>query len=59
METWKDARIREIQRRAEREVARLAGEFARAPAGQREELLAAIEEERWLAQACRELCEPW
>ena len=59
MDSWKDDRIRDIQARAEREVARLAGEFARAASGEREAILAALEQERWLAQSCRELDEPW
>ena len=36
----------------EREAAHLAGEFARAASEEREEILAALEFEQWLAQAC-------
>jgi len=57
MRTWKDERIREIRVRAEREAAYLAGEFARAASEEREAILAALEEEKWLAQTCRELDE--
>ena len=43
------ARIRE---RSLREAAHLAGEFARAAAEEKEEILAALEFENWLAEAC-------
>ena len=55
-----DAKVRmlariEAQARGEAEV--LAGEFARAASGEREEILAALETERWLAEACAN-CRP-
>jgi hypothetical protein len=58
MDSWKDQRIREIRARAEREAVILAREFVRAASEEREAILAALEEEQWLAQACRELDEP-
>jgi hypothetical protein len=58
MDSWKDQRIREIRARAEREAVILAREFVRAASEEREAILAALEEEQWLAQTCRELDEP-
>ncbi|MBN2561019.1 MAG: hypothetical protein JXQ75_08825 [Phycisphaerae bacterium] len=57
MESWKDLRIREIEARAEREAAYLAGEFARAASEERELILAALEGERWLAESCQDILE--
>ena len=39
-------------------MAYLAGEFARAASAEKEELLAALEFERWLADSCREATDP-
>ena len=58
MKTWKDQRIQKIRASAEREAAVLAGEFVRAASEEREAILAALEEEQWLARTCRELDEP-
>ncbi len=58
MGSWKDQRIREIEARAEREAAYLAGEFARAASEEREEILAAMEGEKWLAESCRDAIDP-
>ncbi|MBN2560199.1 MAG: hypothetical protein JXQ75_04650 [Phycisphaerae bacterium] len=46
-----------IEARARREAEILAGEFARAASAEREEILAALEAERWLAEACWD-CRP-
>ncbi len=54
MESWKDQRIRTILANAEREAAYLAGEFARAASAEQEEILAALEYEKWLAESCRD-----
>ena len=42
-----------VGRRAEREAARLAGEFARAASEDKEAILAALEFEQWFGQSCR------
>ena len=42
-----------VGRRAEREAARLAGEFARAASEDKEAILAALEFEQWFSQSCR------
>ena len=57
MLTKKDMILDRIRRRAEREAAYLAGEFARAASEEKEQLLAALEIERWLAESCRECLE--
>jgi hypothetical protein len=54
MKTHKELMLRRIEERARREAEHLAGEFARAAAAEREEILAALETERRLAQACQE-----
>ncbi len=54
MTTWKEQRILEIEVRSMREAEHLAGEFARAASAEREEILAALEGERWLAESCRD-----
>ena len=41
-----------IEARARREAEVLAGEFARAASAEREEILAALEMEQWLAEGC-------
>ena len=54
MRTNKDILIEIIQRKAEQEAAFLAGEFVRAASEEKEEILAALEFEKWLALSCRE-----
>ena len=48
----KDQMVELIGRQAEQEVARLSGEFARAPSEDKEAILAHMEFERWLAESC-------
>ena len=48
----KDQMIRLIQYKAEQDAAELAGEFARAASKDREDILAALEFEKWLAETC-------
>ena len=43
-----------VRRKAEAEAAYLAGEFARAASEEKEAILAALQFEQWLAQACLE-----
>jgi len=43
-----------IEADARAKLAKLAGEFARAPSEEKEAILAGIEIERWLADSCRE-----
>ena len=50
----KDILLNSIRRKAEQEARLLAGEFARAASKDREELLAALQFEQWLAQSCAE-----
>ncbi len=52
MTAEKQQMLRTIEARARREAKYLAGEFARAASAEREDLLAALELERWLAEAC-------
>ena len=52
MSELKDQMIRLIQYKAEQDVAELAGEFARAASEEKEEFLAALEFEKWLAETC-------
>lgn len=52
MSELKDQMIRLIQYKAEQDAAELAGEFARAASEDREEILAALEFEKWLAETC-------
>ena len=52
MSEWKDQLIRVIKYKAEQDAAELAGEFARAASEEREEILAAMEFEKWLAETC-------
>ncbi len=49
----KDMLLATVARRAEREAARLAGEFAHAAAEEKEAILAALEFEQWFSQSCR------
>ena len=50
----KDAMLDAVRRKAEAEAAYLAGEFARAASEEKEAILAALQFEQWLAQACLE-----
>jgi len=50
----KEVMLEAARRRSEREAARLAGEFARAASEEREAILASLEFEKWMAQACRD-----
>jgi len=52
MSWMKDVMLEAARRRSEREAARLAGEFARAASEEREAILASLEFEKWMAQAC-------
>lgn len=58
MDPAKNLTLRSIEAEARREVAHLAGEFARVPSTEKEKLLAALEFERWLADSCREVMDP-
>ena len=49
MRNPKDIQLEIIRHNAEQEAAFLAGEFARAASEEKEEILAAMEFERWLA----------
>jgi hypothetical protein len=55
MSKSKDKIIELIKYKAEQEAAQLAGEFARTASQDREEILAALEFEKWLAETC-DLC---
>jgi hypothetical protein len=48
----KDQIIALIQYKAEQDAAELAGEFARTASEEKEEILAALEFEKWLAETC-------
>jgi hypothetical protein len=52
MSELKDQIIALIQYKAQQDAAELAGDFARAASREREEILAALEFEKWLAQTC-------
>ena len=52
MSELKDQMIRLVQYKAEQDAAELAGEFARAASEEKEEILAALEFEKWLAETC-------
>ena len=52
MMSKKDMLLEQIRRKSQREAARLAGEFARAASEEKEELLAALLIEKWLAETC-------
>ena len=52
MSELKDQIVALIQYKAEQDVAKLAGEFARASSEEKEELLAALEYNKWLAETC-------
>ena len=53
MNEVKEMLLSAVGRRAGREAARLAGEFARAAAEEKEAILAALEFEQWLGHSCR------
>ncbi len=53
----KEILLKNIRRKAHKEAALLAGEFARAASVEREEILAALETEQWLAQATADCLE--
>jgi vacuolar-type H+-ATPase subunit E/Vma4 len=50
----KDLLLRRIRQRAIEEAKYLAGEFARAASEEKEEILAHLEFERWMADSCRD-----
>ena len=50
----KNVILRRIRERSVAEAEFLAGEFARAASGEREAILAGLEFEKWLAEACHE-----
>ena len=52
MSELKDQIIALIQYKAEQDAAELAGEFARAASEEKEELFAALEFEKWMAETC-------
>ena len=54
MKQIKDILVEEIRRRADKEAAYLAGEFARAASEERAAFLDALEFEQWLAECCWE-----
>ena len=57
MLTRKDMLLDQIRRQSEREAAHLAGEFARAASEEKEQILAAFEIEKWLAESCSAVLE--
>ena len=48
----KDVILKRIQRQAQAKAEHLAGEFARAASEEKEAILAELEFEKWLAEAC-------
>ena len=52
MSELKDQLVTLIQYKAEQDAAELAGEFARAASEDREEILAALEFKKWMAETC-------
>ena len=52
MSELKDQMIRLIKYKAEQDAAELAGDFARAASEEKEDILAALEFEKWLAETC-------
>ena len=52
MTKLKDQMIRLVRDKARREVARVAGEFARAASEEREQIFAELQFNRWLAESC-------
>ena len=57
MNKTKEQMMRQIKHNAERDAVYLAGEFIRAAEAERDEILAAMEFERWLARNCAECLE--
>ena len=55
MNRAKDILLEQVMRKAQREAAYLAGEFARAASEEKGAFLDALELEQWLAESC-ELC---
>ena len=53
----KDVILRRIRERALKEAGYLAGAFARAASEEKESILAGMEFERWLAEACEDVLE--
>ena len=51
----KDLMLRRIRQRAIEEAKYLAGEFARAASEEKEEILAHLEFERWMADSCADV----
>ena len=54
MQIDKERIIRRIEAKALQEAEHLSGEFARAASAEREEILAAMEVEQWLVDACQD-----
>ena len=54
----KDVILKRIQRQAQAEAEFLAGEFARAASEEKEAILAALEFEKWLAEAAWDALPP-
>ena len=54
MTQTKDILLDAVRRKAEQEALHLAGEFVRAPAEEKADILAALHFEKWLAESCRE-----
>ena len=52
MSEWKDELIKVIKYKAEQDAAELSGEFACAASEEKEEILAALEFEKWLVETC-------
>jgi len=55
----KDLILRKARQRALEEAEFLAGEFARAASEEKEAILAALEFEKWLAEACTPFSRPF
>ena len=53
MQTEKERTLRMVEAAVQQEAECLAGDFARAASAEREEVLAALEFERWLVQSCQ------
>jgi len=57
MQSGKELILRSVEAKARRRTAYLATQLVRAAPAEKEEILAAFEFERWLAQACQD-CRP-
>lgn len=57
MNKHKEQKMRLIKRKAEQHATYLAGEFVRAAGAERDEILAGLEFEQWLARNCAECIE--